>query len=86
MKPLIPPLGVLVVLASPSIGQQVLPPAPAADAPIELSPFLVDATKDLVCAYKPQIAYFAAVGAERQLEAPMPQCEPQSAKQPLVRP
>ena len=28
---------------------------------------IVDATHDLVCAYKPQIAYFAAVGAERQL-------------------
>jgi len=29
---------------------------------------IVDATGDLVCAFKPQIAYFAAVGAERQLE------------------
>ncbi|MES2958856.1 MAG: orotidine-5'-phosphate decarboxylase [Pseudomonadota bacterium] len=29
---------------------------------------IVDATKDLVCAYKPQIAYFAAQGAEEQLE------------------
>ena len=29
---------------------------------------IVDATKDLVCAYKPQIAYFAAIGAERELE------------------
>ena len=29
---------------------------------------IVDATKDLVCAYKPQIAYFAAHGAEGQLE------------------
>lgn len=29
---------------------------------------IVDATKDLVCAYKPQIAYFAAMGEERALE------------------
>lgn len=29
---------------------------------------IVDATKDLVCAFKPQIAYFAAHGAEAQLE------------------
>ena len=29
---------------------------------------IVDATHDLVCAYKPQIAYFASVGAEAQLE------------------
>src|SRR3990167_2319943 len=29
---------------------------------------IVDATKDLVCAFKPQIAYFAAHRAEDQLE------------------
>ena len=29
---------------------------------------IVDATADLVCAYKPQIAYYAAVGAESELE------------------
>jgi len=29
---------------------------------------IVDATKDLVCAFKPQIAYFAALRAEAQLE------------------
>jgi orotidine-5'-phosphate decarboxylase len=29
---------------------------------------IVDATKDLVCAFKPQIAYFAAARAEEQLE------------------
>jgi orotidine-5'-phosphate decarboxylase len=29
---------------------------------------IIDATHDLVCAYKPQIAYFSAVSAERQLE------------------
>lgn len=30
---------------------------------------IVDATADLACAFKPQIAYFAAQGAERELEA-----------------
>lgn len=30
---------------------------------------IVDSTADLVCAYKPQIAYFAALRAEDQLEA-----------------
>lgn len=30
---------------------------------------IVDATADLVCAFKPQIAHFAAVGAESDLEA-----------------
>ena len=29
---------------------------------------IVDATFDLACSFKPQIAYFAALGAERQLE------------------
>ena len=29
---------------------------------------IIDASADLACAFKPQIAYFAALGAERQLE------------------
>ena len=29
---------------------------------------IIDATGDLACAFKPQIAYFSAVGAEKQLE------------------
>ncbi|MGB8860765.1 MAG: orotidine-5'-phosphate decarboxylase, partial [Ilumatobacteraceae bacterium] len=29
---------------------------------------IVEATADVVCAFKPQIAYFAATGAERELE------------------
>ncbi|MFH0784713.1 MAG: orotidine-5'-phosphate decarboxylase [Pseudomonadota bacterium] len=29
---------------------------------------IIDATHDLVCAYKPQIAYFSAISAEKQLE------------------
>ena len=46
-------------------------PAPWTNDPIRLADFccaIVDATADLVCAYKPQIAYFAALGAEDQLE------------------
>ena len=41
------------------------------DAPggiFEFNKAIVDATKDLVCAYKPQFAHYAAHGAEAQLE------------------
>jgi len=34
----------------------------------EFNRAIIDATVHLVCAYKPQIAYYAAVGAERDLE------------------
>jgi len=41
----------------------------AADYPIfEFGRAIVDATADLVCAFKPQIAYYAAARAEDQLE------------------
>ena len=39
------------------------------DAIFEFCAAIVDATADLVCAFKPQIAYFAANRAEDQLEA-----------------
>ncbi len=39
------------------------------DALLVFCKSIVDATADLVCAYKPQIAYFAANRAEDQLEA-----------------
>ncbi|MEY2631428.1 MAG: hypothetical protein RIR00_82 [Pseudomonadota bacterium] len=39
------------------------------DAIFEFCAGIVDATADLVCAFKPQIAYFAARRAEAQLEA-----------------
>lgn len=29
---------------------------------------IIDSTHDLVCAYKPQVAYYSAIGAERDLE------------------
>ncbi|HVL57644.1 MAG TPA: orotidine-5'-phosphate decarboxylase [Burkholderiaceae bacterium] len=40
-----------------------------ADAIYEFCRDIVDATGDLVCAFKPQIAYFSAARAEDQLEA-----------------
>ena len=39
-----------------------------ADRTFEFCREIVDATADLVCAFKPQIAYFAAIAAEDQLE------------------
>ncbi|MDE2584171.1 MAG: orotidine-5'-phosphate decarboxylase [Betaproteobacteria bacterium] len=39
------------------------------DAILEFCKTIVDATADLVCSFKPQIAYFAARRAEDQLEA-----------------
>jgi orotidine-5'-phosphate decarboxylase len=39
------------------------------DAILEFCSAIVDATADLVCSFKPQIAYFAAHRAEDQLEA-----------------
>jgi orotidine-5'-phosphate decarboxylase len=46
-------------------------PAPLDGAPDAIARFcqaIVDATADLVCAFKPQIAYFASQRAEQQLE------------------
>jgi orotidine-5'-phosphate decarboxylase len=44
-----------------------LPRTPA--GVLEFNRAIIDATHDLVCAYKPQIAYFAAIAAEPQLLA-----------------
>ena len=47
-----------------------LPPT-VRDQPAGVAKFcidIVDATAEYACAFKPQIAYFAAIGAERQLE------------------
>jgi orotidine 5'-phosphate decarboxylase subfamily 2 len=46
-------------------------PAHLAGRPRAIAEFcraIVDATADVVCAFKPQIAYFASQGAERELE------------------
>ena len=40
----------------------------AHDAVFEFCKAIVDATADVVCAFKPQIAYFASQRAERALE------------------
>ena len=48
-----------------------IPPA-VLDQPAGVAKFcidIVDATAEYACAFKPQIAYFAAIGAESQLEA-----------------
>jgi orotidine-5'-phosphate decarboxylase len=39
------------------------------DGIVEFCKAIIDATADLACAFKPQIAYFAALGAEDQLDA-----------------
>jgi orotidine-5'-phosphate decarboxylase len=38
------------------------------EAIVDFCKAIIDATADLACAFKPQIAYFAALGAEAQLE------------------
>jgi len=38
------------------------------DSIVQFCKAIIDATADLACAFKPQIAYFAALGAEDQLE------------------
>ncbi|WLD58945.1 orotidine-5'-phosphate decarboxylase [Salinispirillum sp. LH 10-3-1] len=54
--------------------QPELFPAAIASEPKAIFAFnkaIIDATHDLVCAYKPQIAHYAAVGAEDQLQSTM---------------
>jgi orotidine-5'-phosphate decarboxylase len=45
---------------------------------------IVDATRDLVCAFKPQIAYFAAHGAEDQLERLMQHMRANAPQVPII--
>ncbi len=45
---------------------------------------IVDATKDLVCAFKPQIAYFSAHRAEDQLERLMAQIKRNAPDVPVI--
>ncbi|MDB9823308.1 orotidine-5'-phosphate decarboxylase [Deltaproteobacteria bacterium] len=48
---------------------QIPPHLKKMDAPIfEFNKAIVDSTADLVCAYKPQIAYYSASGTEQELE------------------
>ncbi len=54
------------------------------DAIFEFCRQIVDATADLVCAFKPQIAYFAARRAEDQLEALISHIHAQHPGTPVV--
>jgi orotidine-5'-phosphate decarboxylase len=45
---------------------------------------IVDATADLVCAFKPQIAYFAAHRAEDQLERLMQHMRANAPRVPVI--
>ncbi len=45
---------------------------------------MVDATADVVCAFKPQIAYFAAHGAEAQLEKLMAHMRSVAPQVPVI--
>ena len=54
------------------------------DAIFEFCKAIVAATADLVCAYKPQIAYFAAARAEDQLEALIAYIQAQYPAVPVI--
>jgi orotidine-5'-phosphate decarboxylase len=58
----------LCVGLDPDVSQFPTSMRGSVDAIEDFCKAIVDATGDLVCAFKPQIAYFAAVGAEKQLE------------------
>ena len=47
---------------------------------------IIDATADLVCAFKPQIAYFASCGAEAELKAVIDYIHANHPKVPLLVP
>ncbi|HRF10567.1 MAG: orotidine-5'-phosphate decarboxylase [Candidatus Accumulibacter phosphatis] len=54
------------------------------DAIFEFCRAIVDATADLVCSFKPQIAYFAARRAEEQLEALIDHIHVRHPKTPVI--
>lgn len=54
------------------------------DAILEFCTGIVDATADLVCCFKPQIAYFAAHRAEDQLEALIDHIHARHPKVPVI--
>lgn len=45
---------------------------------------IIDATADLVCAFKPQIAYFASCGAEAELKAVIDYIHANHPKVPVI--
>ncbi len=58
----------LCVGLDPDPARMPLPLDGARDATETFCKAIIDATADLVCAFKPQIAYFASQGEERALE------------------
>ncbi|MFL6660126.1 MAG: orotidine-5'-phosphate decarboxylase [Massilia sp.] len=58
----------LCVGLDPDLAKMPLAMQGAPDGIFSFCKEIIDATADLACAFKPQIAYFAALGAERQLE------------------
>ena len=58
----------LCVGLDPDPARMPTPLVGAPDATFRFCREIVDATADLVCAFKPQVAYFASQGAEDQLE------------------
>ncbi|MGB0112579.1 MAG: orotidine-5'-phosphate decarboxylase, partial [Ilumatobacteraceae bacterium] len=58
----------LCVGLDPDVTRMPMPLDGVPDATEQFCKAIVDATADLVCAFKPQIAYFASQGAERALE------------------
>ena len=58
----------LCVGLDPDVSRMPVPLQNEPDGIFTFCKAIIDATADLACAFKPQIAYFAALGAERQLE------------------
>ena len=54
------------------------------DAVFEFCAAIVDATADLACSFKPQIAYFAAMGAEATLERLMAYMRERAPNVPII--
>ena len=54
------------------------------DAVFEFCAAIVDATADLACSFKPQIAYFAAMGAEATLERLMAYMRERAPNVPVI--
>lgn len=57
----------------------------AAEAPLfAFNRAIIDATKDIVCCYKPQIAYYSALSAEDQLEQTIAYIRTSAPKVPVI--
>lgn len=62
-------------------------PATVRNQPAAIAKFcvdIVDATAEFACAFKPQIAYFSAIGAENQLEAVCSHIRDQHPSIPII--